>query len=95
VLRTETAKAAGRSTCPATHFRGLSIMQRLAANGECGGPAAISCRYYKGAGTCAEPGHIDVCPLPRHPLRNGRLKQMAYSLFLFIRDVADNDFVGL
>jgi hypothetical protein len=52
------------------------------------------CRYHKGSGTCAEPGHIDACPVPRHPLRNGRLNQMAYSLFLFIRDVADNDFVG-
>jgi hypothetical protein len=52
------------------------------------------CRYHKGSGTCAEPGHMDGCPLPRHPLRNGRLNQMAYSLFLFMRDVADNDFVG-
>jgi hypothetical protein len=52
------------------------------------------CRYHKGSGTCAEPGYIDGCPLPRHPLRNGRLNQMAYSLFLFMRDVADNDFVG-
>ena len=52
------------------------------------------CRYHKGSGTCAEPGHIKACRLPRHPLRNGRLHQMAYSLFLFMRDVADNDFVG-
>jgi hypothetical protein len=52
------------------------------------------CRYHKGSGTCAQPGHIDGCPLPRHPLRNGRLNQMAYSLFLFMRDVADHDFVG-
>jgi hypothetical protein len=52
------------------------------------------CRYHKGSGTCSEPGHIDACPLPRHPLRNGRLNQMAYSLFLFMRDVADADFVG-
>jgi hypothetical protein len=27
-------------------------------------------------------------------LRNGRLNQAAYSLFLFMRDVADGDFVG-
>jgi hypothetical protein len=48
------------------------------------------------AGTTKDPtrGHIDGCSLPRHPLRNGRLNQMAYSLFLFMRDVADNDFVG-
>ena len=52
------------------------------------------CRYHKGSGTCAEPGHIDGCPLPRHPLRNGRLNQMAYSLFLFMRDVADGDLVA-
>jgi hypothetical protein len=52
------------------------------------------CRYHKLAGTCAEPNHIAACPLPRHPLRNGRLNQTAYSLFLFIRDVADGDLVG-
>jgi hypothetical protein len=52
------------------------------------------CRYHKGSGCCGEPDHIGGCPLPGHPLRNGRLNQMAYSLFLFMRDVADNDFVG-
>jgi hypothetical protein len=52
------------------------------------------CRYHKGSHTCSELAHIDGCPLPRHPLRNGRLNQMAYSLFLFMRDVADDDFVG-
>jgi hypothetical protein len=52
------------------------------------------CRYHKGSNTCSEPHLIDACPLPRHPLRNGRLNQMAYSLFLFVRDVADDDFVG-
>ena len=45
------------------------------------------CRYHKGSDTCSEPGHIEACPLPRHPLRNGRLNQMAYSLFLFMRDL--------
>src|SRR5579862_5134805 len=45
------------------------------------------CLYHKGARTCAEPTHIDCCPLPRHPLRNGRLNQTAYSLFLFIREI--------
>ena len=52
------------------------------------------CKYRKAAKTCAQPSEIDDCPLPRHPLRNGRLNQMAYSLFLFMRDVARNDFVG-
>jgi hypothetical protein len=52
------------------------------------------CRYQKGSGSCSEPGHIEACPLPRHPLRNGRLNQMAYRLFLFMRDIADEDFVS-
>ena len=54
----------------------------------------FDCRYQKGADKCSEPGYIDACPLPRHPLRNGRLNQTAYSLFLFMRDIADGDFVA-
>jgi hypothetical protein len=53
-----------------------------------------ACRYEKASRTCAEPDHIDRCPLPSHDLRNGHLNQAAYSLFLFIRDVADGDLVG-
>jgi hypothetical protein len=52
------------------------------------------CRYDKISRTCSEPEHIDACPLPSHQLRNGRLNQMAYSLFLFVRDIADGDLVG-
>jgi len=52
------------------------------------------CRYDKISRTCAEPDHIDRCPLPSHDLRNGRLNQTAYSLYLFIRDIADGDLVG-
>jgi hypothetical protein len=52
------------------------------------------CRFDKVSRTCAEPDHIGRCPLPRHDLRNGRLNQTAYSLFLFVRDVADGDLVG-
>ena len=52
------------------------------------------CRYEKTSGTCAEPDHIAACPLPSHRLRNGHLNQIAYSLYLFIRDVADGDLVG-
>ncbi len=52
------------------------------------------CRYQKAKRTCAEPAHLDRCPLPTHRLRNGRLNQLAYSLFLFIRDVADRDLIG-
>jgi hypothetical protein len=51
------------------------------------------CRYDKISRTCAEPDHIGRCPVPKHDLRNGRLNQAAYSLFLFIRDVADGDLV--
>lgn len=52
------------------------------------------CRYNKTRFTCSEPDHIDACSLPRPRLRNGRLNQTAYSLFLFIRDLADGDLVG-
>jgi hypothetical protein len=52
------------------------------------------CRYEKGSRTCAEPEHIGACPLPSHDLRNGHLNQTAYSLFLFIRDLADGDLIG-
>jgi hypothetical protein len=52
------------------------------------------CRYEKTSRTCAEPDHILACPLPSHRLRNGHLNQMAYGLYLFIRDVAENDLIG-
>jgi hypothetical protein len=52
------------------------------------------CRYDKGSFSCAEPDHIDTCPVPRPRLRNGRLNQTAYSLFLFVRDIAGGDFIG-
>jgi hypothetical protein len=52
------------------------------------------CRYDKISRTCAEPDHIDGCPVPSHDLRNGRLNQTAYSLYLFVRDIADGDLVG-
>ena len=51
------------------------------------------CGYHKGSGSCFEPEHFLNCPLPTHPLRNGRLNQTAYSLFLFIRDAADGDLI--
>src|SRR5437764_6586261 len=53
-----------------------------------------NCGYRKGSGLCANPEHQPSCPLPRHDLRNGRLNQTAYSLFLFMRDLAKGDFVG-
>jgi hypothetical protein len=53
-----------------------------------------NCGYRKGAATCSEPQQLPSCPLPALPLRNGNLNQMAYSLFLFIRDVAGGDLVA-
>ena len=52
------------------------------------------CRYAKLKGTCAEPDHIARCPLPTHDLRNGHLNQLAYSLYLFICDIANGDLIG-
>ena len=52
------------------------------------------CGYRKLAWTCNEPNHLPACPLPLYPLRNGRLNQTAYSLFLFIRDLAGGDLAG-
>ena len=52
------------------------------------------CRYDKISHTCAEPDHIEQCPVTSHDLRNGRLNQTAYCLYLFIRDLAAGDLVG-
>jgi hypothetical protein len=52
------------------------------------------CHYTKLRQTCAEPDHIGRCPLPTHDLRNGHLNQLAYSFYLFIRDIADGDLIG-
>jgi hypothetical protein len=52
------------------------------------------CRYTKSTGLCAEPLFRPRCALPEANLRNGRLNQLGYSLFLFIRDIADGDLIG-
>jgi hypothetical protein len=78
--------------------RWASIEASLARNPSC--PKLNSywhfdnCGYRKGAAICSEPQQLPACPLPALPLRNGNLNQMAYSLFLFIRDVADGDLVA-
>jgi hypothetical protein len=78
--------------------RWLDIEQKLSRGTTC--PKLQSywhfhgCRYDKLSRTCAEPDHIGDCPVPSHDLRNGRLNQTAYSLYLFIRDIADGDLVG-
>jgi hypothetical protein len=51
----------------------------------------FNCRYDKTSSSCSEPEHRDHCPVPTHPLRNGRLNQTAYSLYFFIRDIARGD----
>jgi hypothetical protein len=49
---------------------------------------------YRKAGDCAEPRYRGSCPVPTHDLRKGGLNQLAYSLFLFLRDRCDGDLVG-
>jgi hypothetical protein len=80
------------------YLRWHDINQKLAQDVSC--PKLTSywhfhgCRYQKLSGTCAEPNHIARCPLPTHDLRNGHLNQTAYSLYLFIRDIADGDLIA-
>ena len=52
------------------------------------------CGYRKTSATCNMPRTLRRCPLPRHDLRNGNLNRAAYSLFLFLRDVAGGDLVA-
>jgi hypothetical protein len=68
------------------------IDQKLGRGVSC--PKLKSYWHFHGSRTCAEPEHIGACPLPSHDLRNGHLNQAAYSLFLFIRDLADGDLIG-
>jgi hypothetical protein len=53
----------------------------------------VRCGYEKNQRSCNCMPHFRRCPLPRHDLRNGRLNQTAYSLFFFIRDIANGDLV--
>jgi hypothetical protein len=53
-----------------------------------------ACGYRKTTRTCSHPEHFSRCPLPKHRLRNGRLNQTAYSLYFFLRDIADSDLVN-
>lgn len=52
------------------------------------------CGFQKSNRTCAEPKTLPLCPVPTHDLRNGRLNQTGYSVFMFIRDVANDDLVS-
>ena len=84
---TSTAASAGRRLPKRCH-------ETQHARSSAGTGGSITADIARGPGRAPSPGHFDVCALPRHPLRNGHLNQMAYSLFLFMRDVADDDFVG-
>jgi hypothetical protein len=53
-----------------------------------------SCGFSKTHRQCNCAHKFATCPLPRLPLRNGSLNQLAYSLYFFFRDVADGDFLG-
>jgi hypothetical protein len=80
------------------YVRWEDIAQKLAGDASC--PKLRSywhfhgCQYNKLRRTCAQPDHTSRCPLPTHDLRNGRLNQTAYSLYLFICDIADGDLIG-
>jgi hypothetical protein len=54
----------------------------------------VDCGYGKTKRSCANPNNISRCPVPLFPLRNGRLNQTAFSLYLFVRDVAQGDLVS-
>src|SRR5438045_9470291 len=51
------------------------------------------CGNRKNTDTCANPQHRPDCPLPRHDLRNGRLDQTDYSIYLLVLDLADGSIV--
>ena len=55
----------------------------------------VGCRFKKHAWTCANPGQLESCLVPMVPARKGSLSETAVSLYLFIRDVANGDLVGL
>jgi hypothetical protein len=52
------------------------------------------CRFDKTRKSCSHPDHIGGCPVASYSLRNGRLNQTAFSLYLFIRDIAQYDLIG-
>jgi hypothetical protein len=49
------------------------------------------CGYRKN-NKCNEPAFLSTCPLPTFDMKRGALNQMAFSLYLFLRDVAGRDF---
>jgi hypothetical protein len=53
-----------------------------------------ACGFRKTAYSCNNPADIDGCPVPSLPLRKGSLNELAFSLFLFLRDEWAGDLVG-
>lgn len=51
------------------------------------------CGYEKLQQTCSCRPLLPNCGVPQLPLRNGRLNQLAFSLYFFIRDVANGDLI--
>lgn len=52
------------------------------------------CGFSKTHRSCNCQSELSSCPIPELNLRNGALNQLAYSLYLFFRDVAEGDFLG-
>ena len=52
------------------------------------------CGYRRSTGTCNTPHHLVGCLVPTLPARKGALAEAAIGLALFIRDIANGDFIG-
>jgi hypothetical protein len=52
------------------------------------------CGYSKNNQSCNEPQSFNKCPLPQYNMRNGKLNQMVFSVYLFLRDRCNEDFPG-
>jgi hypothetical protein len=50
------------------------------------------CRYRKTTNKCNEPAFLGACPLPAFDMKRGSLNHMAFSLYLFLRDICRRDF---
>ncbi len=75
-----------------------SIEDSLKAGADCPQLASYwhfdRCGYAKSAHSCLHSELLGRCPLPLLPLRKGVLNRLAYSLYLFVRDICDGDLVG-
>jgi hypothetical protein len=83
--------ARGRSCNHAVHASFQGRTQKISTISE----ASSSGRIQKPETDApSEPMHLPSCPVPRHPARKGSLIQAAYALFLFVRDIGDNDLIA-